>query len=417
MSRSGWLRGSAAGLVVVATIALVCGGPAAASPGDASGASGPGATSDPTVAGVQAQVATLETQIAQQQQQVAALSEQFDQSTVHLQEVKARLALIRGQLATDKKRYRSAHHQLQVDAVNAYVYDEPATSLSTLFSSTSSTGALHNEYQDTAIGNVDAAAAAVRSDENRLAATEGQLQAQLQQAETGTVAVQNSEQAAQSATTAAETTLSAVKGQLAQMIAQEAAREAAREAAAAAAAANASARRRAAEQAAQAAQVAQTVGGGSAAATAATDSANQAAGSAGSTGVVGDGNPQAPQGAGSEALTGAESYLGVPYEYGGASRSGVDCSGLTMLAWEAAGVSLLHSAAIQAGTSTPVPLDQVQPGDLLFYDLGGGGIDHVVMYVGSGPYGADTIIQAAHTGTVVEFDPIWYFGLVGAGRP
>ncbi len=72
---------------------------------------------------------------------------------------------------------------------------------------------------------------------------------------------------------------------------------------------------------------------------------------------------------------------------------------------------------LQRSESTPVPLSQVQPGDLLFYDLGGDGIDHVVMYVGSGPYGADTIIQAAHTGTVVEFDPIWYFGLVGAGRP
>ena len=88
-----------------------------------------------------------------------------------------------------------------------------------------------------------------------------------------------------------------------------------------------------------------------------------------------------------------------------------------MLAWRAAGVDLLHSADIQYSESTHVPLDQVQPGDLLFYDLGGDGIDHVVMYVGSGPYGADTIIQAAHTGTVVEFDPIWYVGLVGAARP
>ena len=77
----------------------------------------------------------------------------------------------------------------------------------------------------------------------------------------------------------------------------------------------------------------------------------------------------------------------------------------------------MHSAAIQYDQSTPIALSQVRPGDLLFYDLDGSGIDHVVMYVGSGLYGADTIIQAAHTGTVVEFDPVWYFGLVGAGRP
>jgi cell wall-associated NlpC family hydrolase len=89
-----------------------------------------------------------------------------------------------------------------------------------------------------------------------------------------------------------------------------------------------------------------------------------------------------------------------------------------MLAWQAAGVSLVHSAALQSQESTPVPLNRLEPGDLLFYDFDGKlGIDHVIMYVGSGPYGADTIIQAAHTGTVVSFDPIWYQGLVGAGRP
>jgi cell wall-associated NlpC family hydrolase len=88
-----------------------------------------------------------------------------------------------------------------------------------------------------------------------------------------------------------------------------------------------------------------------------------------------------------------------------------------MLAWRAAGVSLLHSAEIQYQESTHIQLSQVRPGDLLFYDLGGDGIDHVVMYVGSGPYGANTVIQAAHSGTVVEFDPVWYLGLVGAARP
>ncbi|HUA96315.1 MAG TPA: lysophospholipid acyltransferase family protein [Acidimicrobiales bacterium] len=54
---------------------------------------------------------------------------------------------------------------------------------------------------------------------------------------------------------------------------------------------------------------------------------------------------------------------------------------------------------------------------LLFFDLDGSGIDHVVMDVGSGAYGTSTIIKAAHTGTVVEFDPVWYAGLGGCGPP
>jgi len=39
------------------------------------------------------------------------------------------------------------------------------------------------------------------------------------------------------------------------------------------------------------------------------------------------------------------------------------------------------------------------------------------MYVGSGPFGTDTIIQAAETGTNVSFYPIYFTGLVSAGRP
>ncbi len=120
------------------------------------------------------------------------------------------------------------------------------------------------------------------------------------------------------------------------------------------------------------------------------------------------------------AAAAARKYLGVPYVFGGASKKGVDCSGLTMLAWAAAGVSLEHSATVQWEESVPVALNHLRPGDLLFYHFANDGntpITHVVMYLGSGPYGAATAIQAAEPGTNVAYTPVYFGGLVSAGRP
>ncbi len=116
----------------------------------------------------------------------------------------------------------------------------------------------------------------------------------------------------------------------------------------------------------------------------------------------------------------ARKYLGVPYVWGGASKKGVDCSGLTMLSWAAAGIEVPHSATLQWEESVPVALDHLRPGDLLFYhfaDDGNTPITHVVEYLGSGPYGAATAIQAAEPGTVVSYTPVYFEGLVSAGQP
>ena len=82
-------------------------------------------------------------------------------------------------------------------------------------------------------------------------------------------------------------------------------------------------------------------------------------------------------------------------------------------------MTIPRTAASQYAALPHVSLNDLQPGDLLFYfNLDGDNmIDHVVMYAGSGPYGTETIIAAPYTGAVVSYSPIFTSGLEGAARP
>ena len=117
-------------------------------------------------------------------------------------------------------------------------------------------------------------------------------------------------------------------------------------------------------------------------------------------------------GLGGIAVDRAMIHLGKPYEYGGSGPGSFDCSGLTQDAWAAAGVSLSHGADLQWYESTRVSVDEVIPGDLLFFGDSVEGIHHVAMYVGDGQ-----MIEASTTGTPIRIRG-WRSGdLVGAGRP
>lgn len=146
-------------------------------------------------------------------------------------------------------------------------------------------------------------------------------------------------------------------------------------------------------------------------------------------------------GSGTAAVNRALAYLGVPYVWGGGtpngpstgfcdkngdgmlggvcfagSHSGFDCSSLVQMAWWPT-LQLPRTTGEQylATANRPVPMDQLQPGDLIFYSHDGRGADsyHVVMYAGDG-----MVVEAPHTGSSVQRVQLDQTGgLVGATRP
>ena len=162
-------------------------------------------------------------------------------------------------------------------------------------------------------------------------------------------------------------------------------------------------RRAAAARARARARVSSSSGGSS--------SASRPSGSSGSSGSSGGGGSYpAPSSRAQVAVNAALGQLGVPYKYATA-KPGVsfDCSGLTLYAWQKAGVSLPHQSGRQYAGTAHVPLDQAQPGDLVFYYTP---ISHVGIYIGGG-----RMVHAAEPGTNVEIVTVRWNKVVGVGRP
>ena len=120
-----------------------------------------------------------------------------------------------------------------------------------------------------------------------------------------------------------------------------------------------------------------------------------------------DEEPSYSYGGASTAIATAMTYLGVPYVWGGESYGGVDCSGLTMLAWESAGVDLPHLSRAQYGYGTYVSLGDMEAGDLIFWSSDGtqSGIYHVAMYLGDGE-----MIEAPTFGVPVRVTGVYSWG-------
>jgi cell wall-associated NlpC family hydrolase len=363
---------------------------------------------------VKSQVSAIEATLSQEEQQSSALDDRYDTAVQNLQNAQSALQTINASIVKTRAAVKLDRRRVTNDAIKAYIYGTPQSNYASLFSSSATMGAARTQYTQQIVGDLNQARGALQTSESHLVDQKTQeqslaTQAAAQAAQAKTLSLANQQEAA-----ATQATLNQVQGQLAAEVAQAAIEEAQQEAAAAARAASAAQAQREAAAAQAAATVAQAVGG-SASGAAATTAANGAGGYSGSVGGTGSGTSQQMA-----AVSAAESELGVPYVFGGASPSqGFDCSGLVQWAWAQAGVTIPRTTEVQWPALTHVALNALEPGDLLFYyNLDSDDqVDHVVMYVGSGPYGTDTVIQAPFTGSTVSYSPIFTDGLIGAGRP
>ena len=86
--------------------------------------------------------------------------------------------------------------------------------------------------------------------------------------------------------------------------------------------------------------------------------------------------------ANADVVSNVSAYLGTPYQYGGNSSSGIDCSALVQAAYAADGINLPRTSGEQYGVTTQESAADAQPGDLVFF--GSYGSDHVGIYTGNG---------------------------------
>lgn len=318
------------------------------------------------IAQEKARAADLYSQIQRIGAQVQSLGQAYDLAHLKLDQITNTIISTQRTVARIYTKVTSDTLQLKADAVFAYVNNTAATHYNPLFSGDPTTDGSRSVYSQVAEGNIGSALASLRSDRVRLTQERGLLAAEQAHALAATNAAAAALRQAQLLQLNIEAARSQVEGEISTYY-----------------------------DAIQAAAVAASARAISVAV--ATPPPPSIA-------------PPPPSSLGAAAVAAAEKYIGVPYVWGGASPTGLDCSGLVMLAYQAVGISLPHYSGAQYADTVRVPLGDIQPGDLLFY--GPGGSEHESMYVGNG-----MMIEAPQTGYFVNITPVRLgYGFIGIGR-
>ena len=344
------------------------------------------AVGDPTIASKQAEAQSVMNQVQQLDSSLERAVEAYNLATVKLNRVRANLKANHVQLQIAKQSLGRAQAALSARLVSLYTSDGRSDSLEVLLGA-SSLDDLVNRFntanrissQDSKVlGQVVRFDKQVKAQEVRLKHAKAEAGALVRERASERASIEGQ-------LSARRALLSSIHGEIARLRAQEAARQA-------------ELRRELAARI-----VTQQQQGPAAALSSAVSPVSSPSGGSPPVGP-------APPPTHSSVVAIAERYLGVQYVWGGASPSGFDCSGLVMYVFAQVGVSLPHSSYSQYGMGSPVSRDQLQPGDLVFFD----GLGHVGLYIGGGQF-----IHAPHTGDVVKISSLsgWYAATyVGARR-
>ena len=334
-----------------------------------------------------AEAARLLDQLEAQGEEVSLLAERYNRARLKVDEVEAGIAETEADVARSDDRLKQVKDRLATAAVLAYMHGGSTSILSTMArSGVPNETIVRHQYLRVAANDQRSIIGELRLAKEDLSLRRAELDGERKAARAASNEAAAASHEAEAAQAEQAALLASVEGDISGLVAEETAR---REAA------DAEQRRLAAVIPPTAIRLA-----------APTATAAEATDDLPATRIL------PSSGLGAVAVDWAMQQLGKPYEYGGSGPDSFDCSGLTMRAWGAAGVSLSHGADIQWYESTRVSVDEVIPGDLLFFGDSVEGIHHVAMYIGDGQ-----MIEASTTGTPIRIRGWRSVDLVGAGRP
>jgi cell wall-associated NlpC family hydrolase len=332
----------------------------------------PGAAQADRLSEARAQADQVQAELASLDQQVATAAENYNAAQVQLDETNAKISENQKLLRASKSNLRVSREELSRMLVDAYRQGNP--DLVALLLNAGSIDQLVDQsrfvqrvtsHAEQVVLDVRTYAHDVKRREEALQSERATRQSALQQREAEKASIE-------SVLAERQRLLNSLSSEIQQILA----------------------RRLAAQRAAEA-QLAASAGGILADATAEAAGQDLALG-----GSVDDGSggatyitPPASSSTGGAAASIALGQLGTPYVWGGGAPGGFDCSGLIAWAYAQVGVSLPHHAASQYAMGTPVPMDALEPGDIVSFH----GSGHAGIYIGGGQY-----VHAPQTGDVVK---------------